>query len=419
MRPATRRITRRTFGQLALGALGGTALAGCSRGAGGSPASPGGQQSAGGANWTPDRTLKVGIIVPQSGIYASTGTSSIHGMRLALKEFEDKGWRFEVLIEDEKADPTTGLRAVQKLIERDQVHFLLGPISSGVLPALRDPVDQAKVIMSTAQAANRDITGARCSRYIFRTTPTNYMQGYGFGGWIARNLGKKAYVLTADYAAGTEIADAIVEGFQKEGGEVITYAKAPLTTTDFAPFMGPILDARPEIATGFFAGKNAIDVVKAFHQFGVKDRAQLAYSGYLTSNDIIEAQGAEATEGIYEYLNFSESLEQPEYTQWAQRLQAMFPEVQRVPIYSVHGYTAAKAVLLGIEQARSLRSDDIAAAMEKVEFMGPAGVIKFGPSHQATLDFYVTQVRGMKHVVVERIPQQSDPQEADCRRTWT
>ena len=149
-------------------------------------------------------------------------------------------------MEDSKAEATTALRLVQKYIERDQVNFILGPLSSGELPALRDPLDQAKVIMSTYQAANRDITGSRCSRYIFRSTPTNYMQAYGLGPWIYRNVGKRGYVLTADYAAGTEIADAIVDGFTKEGGEIVAYAKAPLTTTDFAPYMAPILDSRAD-----------------------------------------------------------------------------------------------------------------------------------------------------------------------------
>jgi len=84
----------------------------------------------------------------------------------------------------------------------------------------------------------------------------------------------------------------------------------------------------------------------------------------------------------------------------------------------VHGYTATKAVLLGIEQARSLKSEDIADAMEKVEFAGPAGPIRFDPSHQSPLDFYITQVQGMRHVVLDKVPNQRDPEEADCRRTW-
>jgi len=415
---SSRRLSRREFGQAGLAALGGLALGACASGT--APAKPGAAPAAQGTSggYVPDRTLKVGVVVPQSGIYASTGANALAGVRLALKEYEDKGWRFELVMEDSKGEATTALRLVQKYIERDQVNFILGPLSSGELPALRDPVDQAKVIMSTYQAANRDITGSRCSRYIFRTTPTNYMQAYGLGPWIYRNVGKRGYVLTADYAAGTEIADAIVDCFTKEGGEIVAYGQAPLTITDSAPYMAPILDSRADFVTGFFAGKNAIDVVKAFHQFGVKDRMKIAYSGYLTSNDIIEAQGQAETEGIYEYLNFSEGLDTPEYTSWVARLNQQSPEITRVTVYSVHGYTATKAVLLGIEQARSLKSEDIADAMEKVEFVGPAGPIRFDPSHQSPLDFYITQVQGMRHVVLDKVPNQRDPEEADCRRTW-
>ena len=55
---------------------------------------------------------------------------------------------------------------------------------------------------------------------------------------------------------------------------------------------------------------------------------------------------------------------------------------------------------------------------EKVEFAGPVGPIRFDPSHQSPLDFYVTQVQSMRHVVLDKVPNQRDPEEADCRRTW-
>ena len=56
--------------------------------------------------------------------------------------------------------------------------------------------------------------------------------------------------------------------------------------------------------------------------------------------------------------------------------------------------------------------------MEKVQFEGPAGPISFGPSHQAALTFYVTQIRGMQHAVLDTVPNQKDPNESECRRTW-
>ena len=37
---------------------------------------------------------------------------------------------------------------------------------------------------------------------------------------------------------------------------------------------------------------------------------------------------------------------------------------------------------------------------------------------QAPLDFYVTQVQNMRHIVLDKVPNQRDPEEADCRRTW-
>ncbi|HZS01479.1 MAG TPA: hypothetical protein VFE37_22375, partial [Chloroflexota bacterium] len=100
---SSRRLSRREFGQAGLAALGGLALAACSTS--GAPAKPGGAAPAGqgqasGGGYVPDRTLKVAVVGPQSGVYASTGASAMAGVRLALKEWEDKGWRFELVTED-------------------------------------------------------------------------------------------------------------------------------------------------------------------------------------------------------------------------------------------------------------------------------------------------------------------------------
>lgn len=416
---SARRWTRRAFGRAALVALGGAALAACRApgdAAGGRPVtSPG---TTGGAGWAPDRVVKVGIVLPASGVLASVGAANLAGMRLALAEYEARGWRFQTILEDTRGEPTPALRAVQKLIERDQVDFLLGPVSSGVLPVLRDPVDEAGLVLSVSQAATREVTGSRCSRWIFRAVPTNYMTAYGFGPWVAQHLGRRAYVLTADFTAGIEWADAFLESFEAAGGTAVSYARAPMSTTDFAPYMGALLEARPDVVVGQFAGRNAIDLVKAFAQFGVKERMRIAYSGYLTENDVIETQGAADTEGIYGYMHFSESLDTAEYRAWAARLQALAPEIGRPAAYTVNGYNATRAVLLGIEGARSLASAAVAAAMESVEFVGPTGPIRFGPSHQATLDYYVTRVEGLRHVVLDRVPSQSDPASAECVRTW-
>jgi len=416
-------LSRRDFVRLGTTLAGGALLAGCAPGAA-SPAAPPANSGAGSApapaqpiaqgSYVPDRVIKVGMLLPLTGNAALAAQLNQAGMRHALKEFEDKGWKFDVLVEDTKYDATAALRATQKLIERDQVTFLLGPIGSHEALAIRDSVDAGRTIMSTSSAVAREITGSRCSRYIFRSTPTSYMYGLGYGPWLAQHLGKTAYVLTADFAAGIEVAEAIMDGFKREGGEMVGYAKAPLSTTDFAPYIPPILNSKADFVTGFLTGRNAIDALKSFQQFGVKDQMRVAYGVAFTSNDVIEAQG-ETAEQVYEYVEFSESLETPEYREWAQRHLELNPELKRIAHYNVHGYTATKSVLLGIERAGSLEPERISAAMENLSFQAPHGPIQFGPNHQATLNMYVTQVRDMKHIVLDSVVNQTDPNANECR----
>ncbi len=367
------------------------------------------------AGYVPDRAVKIGLILPLSGNSAPAAAFNERGMRHAMKEFEAKGWKFDVIAEDTKYDATTALRVTQKLLERDKVDALLGPVGSHEALAIRDTVNDAKTIMSTSSAVGRDITGSRCSTYIFRSTPTSYMYGLGYGSWLAQNIGKKAYVLTSDIAVGIEIGEAIQSSFEKAGGKVVGLAKAPLDTADFAPFIPPILSSGADFVTGFISGKNAIDALKAMHQFGLKDKMKVAYSVAFTSNDIIDAEGKDATEGVYEYVEFSESIDKPEFQAWVKTHLEMFPESKRVAHYTGHGYTAAKSVFLGMEQAGSLEPLKVSAAMEKLAWDAPWGPIKFEKNHQATLNMYITQIQDMKHIVRGTVQNQTDPNADLCK----
>ncbi|MGH7408731.1 MAG: ABC transporter substrate-binding protein, partial [Candidatus Methylomirabilales bacterium] len=128
------------------------------------------------------KPLKIGLLLPYSKVYALLGESITNGMRVI---FEAEGNRVagrpvELLREDEESPPVA-LRKLRKFLTSDQVDLVVGPVSSAVAAAIRDPIHQAKVILLNANAGDNALTRERCSSYIFRTSFSNWQTSYGLG----------------------------------------------------------------------------------------------------------------------------------------------------------------------------------------------------------------------------------------------
>ena len=141
------RITRRRL-LGAMGAAGALAvLPACKRGGGGGAAGAAG-------------AVKIGLVVPQSGVYATVGNEVKHGWELWLERHGGKLGNREVttVVADEGENPQTGVPAVQKLLQSDQVDAIVGVISSAIALGAKDIVAEAKKLMIVANAGARRST---------------------------------------------------------------------------------------------------------------------------------------------------------------------------------------------------------------------------------------------------------------------
>src|SRR5215468_330787 len=79
--------------------------------------------------------IKVGGVTPLSGSYAPIGKQVRWGAELAVKEINAAGGvggrSFELLFEDEEANPPVAVRKSEKLLQQDKVDLLTGTVNSG------------------------------------------------------------------------------------------------------------------------------------------------------------------------------------------------------------------------------------------------------------------------------------------------
>lgn len=192
--------------------------------------------------------LRIGVVLPYSGVYAQLGEDITNGMLLYFEEVRNQagGRPIQLVREDETADPTVALRKVTKLVEQDRVDLLTGLVSTASAYAVRDYVHSTRNILIVSNAGGNALTRERKSPYIFRTSFTSWQVSFPLGRWVAERLGRRVAIVAADYAFGRESAAAFKESFQAAGGQVVDEVYTPLGSTDFSAAIARVGRARPQ-----------------------------------------------------------------------------------------------------------------------------------------------------------------------------
>jgi branched-chain amino acid transport system substrate-binding protein len=380
---------RRVLGML--GATGvGIATAGCGSSVGG-----GNSDGAGG-----NRTVKVGLVVPQAGVYAALGTDLKRGWDLWLERHGNKlgGYAVTTVTADEGEGPQTGVPAVQKLLQQDQVDVLVGIVNSATALGAKDMVVEAKKLLVIANAGAGAITGAGRTPYIWRVSFTNAQVAAAMGGFLAGTT-KRAYAIAPDYAAGAEAIAGFSTAFTAGGGTVIGSSEPAFgKTQDYQPFLTRIRAAGAQATFCFFSGAEAVSFVKQYAQFGLPARIPLYGSGFLTEGGVLTAQG-DAAVGVQTALHYSTELENPANKAFLAAYQAK--NSQAPTVFSVQAWDAANVLDRALRTATGLTGDALAAALGSVGSIddSPRGAWSFdGQSPKQT--FYLRRVeRSGDHLV--------------------
>lgn len=180
--------------------------------------------------------IKVGFVGPLTGDYANYGTLCKQAVEMAIEEINAKGGvsgkQIKLYAEDSEGDSQKALAATEKLSSSDKVCAIIGPILTGETFSVAERVQQEGLVIITPSASHKDITAI--GDYIWRTTPSDGLQGVVAGKYWSQVLGyKKLAVLYAknDYSQG--LYESMAESFVEEGGEIVATETFMVGDKDF------------------------------------------------------------------------------------------------------------------------------------------------------------------------------------------
>ncbi len=340
-------------------------------------------------------TLKLGVLLPYSKVYATLGESITNGMQVYFDSIGgvSAGRTIEMVKEDEENDPPTATRKHRKLVEQDQVDLTTGIVSTAVLYAIRDYAHENKALLVCSNAGGDALAGKQKSPYIFRSSFANSQPSLPMGQYVYDKIAKRVVTCAADYGAGRESMGAFKEGFTRAGGSVVAEVWPPFPNTDYAAFLEQVRQARPEAVYCFFAGSDAVNFVKQFDEFGLKKDIKLTGSGFMLEEDVFPAQGAAAIGGITG-LHYATTLENPVNAKFKDEYTRKFGKP--ADVYAVQGWDTAKFIDESLKKVRGNTTDKDALikAMEGIAFDSPRGPWKMdAETHNPVFNVYAREVR--------------------------
>ncbi|WP_227753787.1 MULTISPECIES: ABC transporter substrate-binding protein [Ramlibacter] len=336
--------------------------------------------------------VKVGLMLPYTGTFASLGTAIENGFRLYVAEQGGKlgGREVEFFKVDDESDPAKATDNANKLVKRDGVDVLVGTVHSGVAMAMAKVAKDSGTLLIVPNAGADAVTGPMCAQNIFRSSFSNWQPGYAMGEVMAKKGHKNVITITWKYAAGDESVRGFKEAFEKHGGKVTKELSLPFPNVEFQALLTEIAAAKPDAVYTFFAGGGAVKFVKDYAAAGLKGRIPLYGAGFITDGTL-EAQGADA-DGMLTTLHYADSLDIPRDKSF--RLAYAKTYKLQPDVYAVQGYDAAQMLAIGLNAVKGdlAKKAEFAAALEKAKIDSPRGAFTLSKAHNPVQDIYLRQV---------------------------
>ncbi len=344
--------------------------------------------------------VKVGILLPYSGTYASLGHNITDAMIMAIEEAGGTlaGRPVEYVKVDSEADPAKAATTTNKLIHGEKVDFLTGPVHSGVAMAMVKIVREEGTITIVSNAGADAVTRQMCAPNVFRTSFSNWQTCFPMGPQMMKRGAKRAVSVTWNYAAGQEMIGAFKEGYEPAGGKVMKEILLPFPNVEFQAHLTEIAALKPDAVFTFFSGGGAVKFMKDYDASGLKKTIPLYGAGFLTDGTL-QAAGS-AGEGIVTTLHYAESLDTPVNN----RFKEAFKKKANRPadVFAVQGYDTGQLLIHAMKAVKgdTKAKKEILAAMRAAKIDSPRGPMTFSKSQNPVQDIYLREVKNGDNVVL-------------------
>lgn len=326
----------------------------------------------------PTVSVKIGVVAPLTGPQSHIGKDLENAVRMAADDgnaakimIGGNQLKFEVMAEDDQADPKMAPVVAQKIVDA-KVNAVVGHFNSGTtIPASRLYSD-AGIPQISPSATNPKYTD-QGFKTAFRVVANDNQQGKVVGEYIAKDLNAKTLAIIDDRTAyGQGVADVVEKSAKEAGAKIVAREFTTDKSTDFKAILTKIRSRKPDVI--FFGGidTQAGPMLQQMKGLGIK--AQFVGADGIQSSELFKL-GGDAVEGTLASFPGLPIEKMGQGKSFNDKYKARFK--QDVVLYAPQGYDAFNVFVDAMKRAGSIESAKILEKLPSTDYKGITGPIKF------------------------------------------
>lgn len=324
--------------------------------------------------------VRIGSVAPLTGPQAHLGKDNENGTRLAIDDANAKGVviggkkvHFELISEDDQADPKTATIVAQKLVD-NKVAGVIGHLNSGTtIPAAKIYSDNGIVQISpSATAVSYTQQGFKTA---FRVMANDAQQGRALGGYAVKNLGARKIAIIDDRTAyGQGLADEFIKAAQAAGAQIVAHQYTSDKSVDFTAVLTAVKGKQPDLL--FYGGMDAQagPMVRQIKALALNVKFMMGDGGY--TPEFIKLAG-DAAEGAYASLPGVPLDKMPGGKAFSERFVAKYQPIQ---LYAPYCYDAVNVMIAAMQKADSTEPARYMPMLAGISHDGITATIQFDAS---------------------------------------
>ncbi|AXT47112.1 MULTISPECIES: branched-chain amino acid ABC transporter substrate-binding protein [Chromobacterium] len=336
--------------------------------------------------------VKIGSANPLTGPFAHWGRDADNGVKLAVAEanaekltLDGKPVTFEVVSEDDQADPKTAAQVAQRLVD-GKVAGIIGHLTSGAaIPASRI-YSQAGIPMIAASVTSPSFT-QQGFKNTFRIIANDRQQGEALAKYAIETLKAGRIAIVDDRTTyGQGLADDFAKAVEAAGGKVVKREFTSNSATDFMAILTSIKGQKPDLL--FYGGMDAqaAPMVKQMNKLGLK-AAFMGADGINTPE--FSKLGGDSAESSYASSAGAQKDKMPGFADFNGKYKQQFNA--DIQAYAPYTYDAARVMIAAMKRAGSADPAKYLGELPKTDFKGVTGEIRFddkGDIQHGTVSLY-------------------------------
>ncbi len=357
-----------------------------------------------------DMVVKIGHVGPTSGGIAHLGKDNENGARMAIEEANAKGTtiggkkvKFELLAEDDAADPKQGTAVAQKLVD-SKVNGVIGHLNSGTsIPASKIYSD-AGIPQISPSATNPKFT-RNGYKTTFRVVADDVHLGGTLGRYAVKELkGKSIAVIDDRTAYGQGVAEEFAKAVKASGGSIADTQFTTDKATDFTAILTQVKSKKPDVV--FFGGMDAVagPMLRQMKQLGIT--AKFMGGDGICSGELPKLAAGSMADGqvVCAEAGGVEGAGKAGMDDFYKRFKAKYNA--DVQVYAPYVYDALNVMIAAMVKAGSAEPAKYLPVLAKTEgFKGVTGTISFdakGDVKNGALTLYTYKADKREQIAVVR-----------------